>query len=301
MDDGFDDDDTWFDTQSQRRGYGRPRTNLLLVASIVGVGVLGGVLGAFASPGAGVDPAIESMRSRARAADGTRPLSGATLLERLERAASVAVPPAREVAAEVAAPADEPRPEAPELVVEAPPVAPEPEPVAVVEVAPTPNEPPRTPRVRPPTEAALRPVEAPAEPVRPPEPVKPPEPEPAEATPKSSIEQALLDGRGHLDARRWAEARQAFERALAGSPGNTKALFGRGRALFEMRQTSAAMKDFEAVLAAEPSHPNALLMAGSVSQELGRKDDARRFYQRYLDAWPTGRRAAEIKGLLERL
>lgn len=273
----LDEDDTWFEDATLRRPAGR--VNLWLGLGIVGVVAAGFALGAFANPPANADATLESMRARAKAADGTRPLTGALLLERLDRAQTtgglkiaVAEPEKPEVVAEPEKPEVVAEPEKPEVVAE-------------------PEKPARP----------VRPVEAHTRPVEKPEVVKPVEPAQPEPVPTSTIEQALLDGKKHLDARRWAEAKAAFERALAAAPGNTRALFGRGRALFELRQTTAAMKDFEAVLAAEPSHPNALLMAGSAAQELGRKDDARKFYERYLEAWPTGRRASEIKLLLERL
>lgn len=277
----LEDDDTWFESPIQRSGG---KLNLWLGLGVVAVGALGFGLGAFANPPVNTDAAGEAMRARARAAEGTRPLAGTLLLERMDRALSM---DALKVAAAPAEPVKvETPPPAPEVV---PPTPEEPKPEV-----PKPEEKPKAVRT---TDVAR--VEKPAE-VKPAE-VKPVEPATPEPVPTSTIEQALVDGKKHLDARRWAEAKAAFEKALAAAPGNTRALFGRGRALFELRQTTAAMKDFEAVLAAEPSHPNALLMAGSAAQELGRKDDARRFYERYLAAWPTGRRASEIKLLLERL
>lgn len=265
-----DEDETWFEDAAVSRSGGR--VNVWLGLGIVGVVAAGFALGAFANPPAAANASLDAMRARARAAEGTRPLAGALLLERLDRAQATG---GLKIAAA--------EPEKPAEIV--------PEPEKPAELAPEPAKP-----VKP-----VKPAEANTRPVEKPEVVKPVEPAPAEPVPASTIEQALLDGKKHLDARRWAEAKAAFERALAAAPGNTRALFGRGRALFELRQTTAAMKDFEAVLAAEPSHPNALLMAGSAAQELGRKDDARKFYERYLEAWPTGRRASEIKLLLERL
>lgn len=274
-----DEDETWFEDAAISRPGGR--VNVWLGLGIVGVVAAGFALGAFASPPATANASLDAMRARARAAEGTRPLAGALLLERLDRAQATGG--LKIAAAEPEKPVSPPEPEKPVEVV--------PEPEKPVEVVPEPAKP-----VKP-----IRPTEANNRPVEKPEVVQPVEPAQPEPVPASTIEQALLDGKKHLDARRWAEAKAAFERALAAAPGNTRALFGRGRALFEVRQTTAAMKDFEAVLAAEPSHPNALLMAGSAAQELGRKDDARKFYERYLEAWPTGRRASEIKLLLERL
>lgn len=278
-----EEDDTWFESSSGLARVGRSRVNVWLGLGIVGVAAAGFALGAFASPPTHVDAAQDSMRSRARSAEGTRPLAGAMLLERLDRLQNDN--PLRAKATEPA--------KVEPTVAAAPVVEPEVAPVVQPEVV-KPTKPSRPETHTSPVKVERdKPVEA----VTPP-PVEPPVAEPA---PASTIEQAILDGKKHLDARRWAEAKQSYEKALGLSPGNVRALLGRGRALFELRQTTAAMKDFEAVLAAEPSNPNALLMAGSAAQELGRKPDARKFYERYLEAWPTGRRASEIKLLLERL
>jgi tetratricopeptide (TPR) repeat protein len=145
---------------------------------------------------------------------------------------------------------------------------------------------------------------------RPTEP-KPAEPKPADAKvedPKGTdaksqapLDEALAAAKAHLDGGRWAEARTAYEKALALAPGHPRALLGRGRASLELRQVQAALKDIQAVLEVEPKNPTALLLAGSISQEQGQRDLARGYYQRYLDAWPGGRKANEVKSLLERL
>ncbi len=113
---------------------------------------------------------------------------------------------------------------------------------------------------------------------------------------KGPVDQALADAKAHLDGGRWAEAKSGYEKALALSPGNTRAVLGRGRALLELRQVQPALKDIKAVLEVEPRNPTALLLAGSISQELGQKDQARGYYQRYLDAWPSGRKADRGQG-----
>lgn len=132
------------------------------------------------------------------------------------------------------------------------------------------------------------------------------EPAPVEAAPldaksKASVDTALAEAKTHLDAGRWNEARAGYERVLKASPGNPRALLGRGRALIELRQVQPALKDLKAVLDAEPKNPTALLLAGTISQELGQREQARGYYQRYLEAWPSGRKAGEVKALLERL
>lgn len=132
------------------------------------------------------------------------------------------------------------------------------------------------------------------------------EPAPVEAAPldaksKASVDTALAEAKTHLDAGRWNEARAGYERVLKAAPGNARALLGRGRALIELRQVQPALKDLKAVLDAEPKNPTALLLAGTISQELGQREQARGYYQRYLEAWPSGRKAGEVKALLERL
>jgi len=127
------------------------------------------------------------------------------------------------------------------------------------------------------------------------------ESKPLDAKSRASVDEALTQAKTHLDAGRWNEARAAYERVLKAAPGNPRALLGRGRALLELRQVQPALKDLKAVLETEPRNPTALLLAGTISQELGQREQARGYYQRYLDAWPSGRKAAEVKALLERL
>lgn len=127
------------------------------------------------------------------------------------------------------------------------------------------------------------------------------ESKPLDAKSKASVDEALTEAKKHLDAGRWSEARAAYDRVLKAAPGNPRALLGRGRALLELRQVQPALKDLKAVLEIEPKNPTALLFAGTISQELGQREQARGYYQRYLDAWPSGRKAGEVKALLERL
>ena len=136
--------------------------------------------------------------------------------------------------------------------------------------------------------------------------VETPEPKPADDKPldpkaKASVDQALTDAKADLDAGRWNQARAGYDKVLKAAPGNPRALLGRGRALLELRQVQPALKDLRAVLEVEPKNPTALLFAGTICQELGQREQARGYYQRYLDAWPSGRKASEVKALLERL
>jgi len=55
------------------------------------------------------------------------------------------------------------------------------------------------------------------------------------------------------------------------------------------------------VLAQSPTHASALLTLGSIAQERGQKAKAREYYERYLKRYPNGRRAAEIRALLNEL
>jgi len=306
---GFDsaernEDDAWFDEGgAMPHGAARDRkARVVLGVTLVALVLLGIMLGAFSGSEAAPGPDLERLRERARVSTNPTPLQAGgseTLLTGLERLVT-AMPTPAPVADVVSAP-----PNAADAVV-----------VAEVDAAPTvaavePKPKVVEPKVGPPKVVEPRVVEPKVvEPkVVEPKVVEPKVVEPKGVGPKvvedpklkGPVDQALADAKAHLDGGRWAEAKSGYEKVLGLSPGNTRALLGRGRALLELRQVQPALKDIKAVLEVEPRNRTALLLAGSISQELGQKDQARGFYQRYLDAWPSGRKAAEVKALLERL
>ena len=132
----------------------------------------------------------------------------------------------------------------------------------------------------------------------PPRPVIIPAPRPPDSPAVlTTIDEALAD----LDARRWAEAKAAYDAILERTPGHPRALYGRARASAGMKQFEDIVTDLEALFKTDPDHPQALLLAGSATRELGRAKDARRYYVRYLEAWPKTARAEEVRALLNGL
>lgn len=133
------------------------------------------------------------------------------------------------------------------------------------------------------------------------EPAKEPEAKPATADAKATAAKAVDEAAALAGKRDWRGAAEGYTRALAAEPGNTKALVGRGQANFELKKMEAAKSDLEAVLRVSPTHATALLLLGSIAQEQGRKAEARGYYERYLKRYPSGRRAPEIRALLDKL
>jgi|GEM_PF-2979114 len=302
------DDDAWFDEGGVSPGAPRDRkARVILGVVLVALLLLGIVLGAFSGAEATPGPDLERLRERARASASPTPLQAGgseTLLTGLERLVT-AMPQPTPVADVVSAPdagASDAVAASDAAEVDSGPT------VAAVDTKPKVEPKPKEPKV---TDLKLDPK------VTEPKVVVPKVTEPKVVEPKvvpkadpkvvedpklkGPVDQALADAKAHLDGGRWAEAKSGYEKVLALSPGNTRALLGRGRSLLELRQVQPALKDIKAVLDAEPRNPTALLLAGSISQELGQKDQARGFYQRYLDASPSGRKATEVKALLERL
>lgn len=122
---------------------------------------------------------------------------------------------------------------------------------------------------------------------------------PPSADAKGTAATALADAAGKAASKDWKGAVAAYTTALAATPGDAKALVGRGQAYFELKQTDLASKDLEAVLARNPTHATALLTLGSIAQDRGKKAAARDYYERYLKRYPNGRRAAEVRALLD--
>ena len=116
---------------------------------------------------------------------------------------------------------------------------------------------------------------------------------------KDTAATALADATAKAASKDWKGAVAAYTTALAATPGDAKALVGRGQAYFELKQTDLASKDLEAVLARNPTHATALLTLGSIAQDRGKKAAARDYYERYLKRYPNGRRAAEVRALLD--
>ncbi|MFO0747012.1 MAG: tetratricopeptide repeat protein [Myxococcota bacterium] len=318
------DDDAWFDGAA-RDGERRPamlpdvsrdssrrttRMPLILGALIIVLVLIGLVTGAFSSPSepppqqfASRD--LEALRASAKKHDGLEALDDATLFKGLDRVIAAMPPPAPAL------------PDATTSEADVAPVADDVVAVAVAEPIETgttviaePKIEPTKPKVTEPkvTEPKVTEPKVTEPKVTDPKAVDPKVTDPKVVDPKlappgqkSAVDEAFDAAKTAADGKRWAEAKGHYDKALSLSPGNVKALMGRGRASFELRQLDAAAADLKAVLAADPRHPSALQLLGSIAQEQGRRDEARALYQRYLDAWPNGRSAEQIRAILERL
>jgi len=321
-----DDDDSWFQDElaqvgppmaplGERSASRRDRHLAIVLIALIAVTLGAGLaLGAFSAPKSAATEAPVLSAADQRALDlaatrgGTTLLDDGELLERLDRlieAREDAKEEARRaaLAAEIAAALDraEDLEEAPEELVAAPVVPPEPGP-REARVAPRDREPrrPQAPRGAAPPEPAPGPPPTPA--------AAAPAPEPEPPTARADADEgetgargALAEASAHAAKKSWQAAIAAYGRALADEPRNVAALVGRGQAYFETRQMTTAVADLEAALRVNPNHPTALLMLGAIAQEQGRSGDARGYYERYLRRYPSGRRAPEVRALLDQL
>jgi TolA-binding protein len=311
-------DDAWFDDDEAMATVSRERrTRMVLALALVLLVVIGLAVGAFSSDGGDHEGELTLLRDRAKAASTPTPLSAdgqENLLTGLERLVT-SMPAAPAPVADAAAAASDASGDGEETTdgeakveeVDAGPVA-----AAVVEPPkpepkPAPAPAPAKPNVATFTEPkAAKPNDGKSEPAKATNDKDNKEADDgggAQLDPKlkGPVDQALAEAKVHLTAGRWSEARASYDKVLKLAPGHPRALLGRGRALLEQRQVKPALKDIKAVIDLEPKNPTALLLAGSISQELGQKAEARGYYQRYLDAWPSGRKATEVRALLERL
>jgi Flp pilus assembly protein TadD len=84
------------------------------------------------------------------------------------------------------------------------------------------------------------------------------------------------------DPRRYEEALEAFDRALASDPQNLEALMGKGQVLAELGRYEEALDAFHRALAVIPDSAEALVGVGQVLAELGRYEEALEVFDRVL-------------------
>lgn len=89
-----------------------------------------------------------------------------------------------------------------------------------------------------------------------------------------------------LEAVAPAEAREAYERALALEPRHADARVNLGRLLQEAGEALEAVGQYLAALASDPAHPTAAFNLGTALEDLGRAGDAIAAYERALEADP---------------
>lgn len=89
-----------------------------------------------------------------------------------------------------------------------------------------------------------------------------------------------------LEAVAPAQAREAYERALALEPRHADARVNLGRLLQEEGEALDAVGQYLAALASDPEHPTAAFNLGTALEDLGRTGDAIAAYERALEADP---------------
>ncbi len=89
-----------------------------------------------------------------------------------------------------------------------------------------------------------------------------------------------------LEAVAPAQAREAYERALALEPRHADARVNLGRLLQEDGRAPEAVGQYLAALATDPQHPTAAFNLGTALEDLGRTTDAIAAYERALEADP---------------
>jgi len=129
----------------------------------------------------------------------------------------------------------------------------------------------------------------------------------------AAVREAKAKQEDDLDADAWyelasdlelsdsAEARAAYEKAVALDPTHVDAHVNLGRLLHEDGATAAAEKHYRAALAADPDHPVAAFNLGVALDDLGRSREAAEAYLRAIELDPDNPDAHyNLAGILER-
>lgn len=98
-----------------------------------------------------------------------------------------------------------------------------------------------------------------------------------------------------------ARRREACRQEIAQSPRSVEAHLVLGSLLYDAGDLAAALPVLEEAVRLSPRSAHAWLQLGAARQEQGVFDGAREAYVRYLELVPDGRRAAEIRSVLEGL
>jgi tetratricopeptide (TPR) repeat protein len=132
-----------------------------------------------------------------------------------------------------------------------------------------------------------------------PEALKPSAPGTGAPAPENTA--AILD-RAHAasDTRRYSEARDLYERAIALDPGNLAAQVDLGVARIALGDPDGARAAFGAALAGASPHPAAAYNLARMAEEAGNAAEARKYYALYLKLAPEGPRAREVRSKVAR-
>jgi len=99
----------------------------------------------------------------------------------------------------------------------------------------------------------------------------------------------------------YAEAIQAYQKALDANSKNTRALRGLGWAYIEIGSAVQASEHFQRAVMLESMNAEAHYGLGLAYEQLGRREQAINEYQTYIGLAPNGREATEVRILLRRL
>jgi tetratricopeptide (TPR) repeat protein len=98
------------------------------------------------------------------------------------------------------------------------------------------------------------------------------------------------------DPRRYEEALEAFDRALASDPQNLEALMGKGQVLAELGRYEEALRMFDRALELNPDSAETLVDRGKVLARLAYYEEALRMFDRALAVIPHSAEALVGKG-----
>ncbi len=129
----------------------------------------------------------------------------------------------------------------------------------------------------------------------------------------AAVREAKAREENDLDADAWyelasdlelsdpAEARDAYEKAIALDPAHLDAHINLGRLLHEDGDAASAEKHYRAALTSDPTHPVAAFNLGVALDDLGRLSDAADAYRRAIELDPDNPDAHyNLAGILER-
>ena len=121
-----------------------------------------------------------------------------------------------------------------------------------------------------------------------------PSAEQAAQAPEDS-EHLLAQARAASDAKRFAQARNFYERALSLSPDDHSARVDLGIALLALGDEASARHAFEEALSGSAPHPAAAYNLARMAEKAGDSQGAAKYYALFLKLAPDGPRAAEVR------
>lgn len=123
----------------------------------------------------------------------------------------------------------------------------------------------------------------------------------AKAAPKNAGAWIAL-GNALMDTRRFSEAVDAYQKALALDPKNVDVRVDLGTCYFNSGQPEKAIEEFRKAIKINPNHVNAHRNSGVVlSRGLNRPAEAALEFEKYLALAPNAPDAAEVRQLVQQL